>query len=472
MNIQPVFTRYDINRKLPFDWSSPIVVDHVEDFDTRFIEVYVYESITNKQVDLNGTTIIARIVAALSTEKILLNDNVACTLNGSGNIIIPIDGAVIETLASTLLIEVRITQDAQALVLPFPLYVQMRGSILDDTGIAPESRGTIPELLEAAQEALDAAAAALEDAGDYSKLDNKPQINGHTLSGNKTSSELGLQDKLTAGKNVTIDESGVISAEGGTDDYNDLENKPQISGVTLSGDKTPDELGLQKKLTIQSSGSDPNEYLFLRNNGYLGLNSQFVLSIQSSGFPKLSYWSSVNGVASITTSSIVSDGLTVGINGNIPVSEDGTYYRFCTNGETRKEIYLTNSGKAYQKLTTLPGGTWVEGQWQEIGGGSKIASGVVNQNGTISFYDADGNLLFTTSGASVIGFSPIATVTQTASGATVSITDKNGTTTANISNGAPGQDYVLTPQDKTDIANIVLGELPTTQGVLYGNTSN
>ena len=37
---------------------------------------------------------------------------------------------------------------------------------------------------------------------------------------------------------------------------------------------------------------------------------------------------------------------------------------------------------------------------------------------------------------------------------------------------AKGDDYVLTPQDKTDIANIVLSELPTTQGVQYGNTSN
>ena len=38
--------------------------------------------------------------------------------------------------------------------------------------------------------------------------------------------------------------------------------------------------------------------------------------------------------------------------------------------------------------------------------------------------------------------------------------------------GADGQDYVLTAQDKSDIADIVLSELPTTQGVLYGNTSN
>lgn len=36
------------------------------------------------------------------------------------------------------------------------------------------------------------------------------------------------------------------------------------------------------------------------------------------------------------------------------------------------------------------------------------------------------------------GYSPAATVTQTATGATVTVTDKTGTTTAQISNGAPG----------------------------------
>jgi hypothetical protein len=33
-------------------------------------------------------------------------------------------------------------------------------------------------------------------------------------------------------------------------------------------------------------------------------------------------------------------------------------------------------------------------------------------------------------------------------------------------------DYTLTDQDKSDIANLVLSELPTTQGVQYGNTGN
>ena len=36
------------------------------------------------------------------------------------------------------------------------------------------------------------------------------------------------------------------------------------------------------------------------------------------------------------------------------------------------------------------------------------------------------------------GVSPVATVTQTSGGATISITDANGTTTANISNGTDG----------------------------------
>ena len=40
------------------------------------------------------------------------------------------------------------------------------------------------------------------------------------------------------------------------------------------------------------------------------------------------------------------------------------------------------------------------------------------------------------------GYSPIATVTQTETGATITITDKNGTTTTTITNGKDGKDGV------------------------------
>lgn len=56
------------------------------------------------------------------------------------------------------------------------------------------------------------------------------------------------------------------------------------------------------------------------------------------------------------------------------------------------------------------------------------------------------------------GFSPIAKVTHTENGATITITDKDGTTTATVTNGkdgAPGKDYVLTEADKEEIAVMV-----------------
>lgn len=73
----------------------------------------------------------------------------------------------------------------------------------------------------------------------------------------------------------------------------------------------------------------------------------------------------------------------------------------------------------------------------------------------------------------VDGVSPTASVTQTATGATVTVTDASGTTTATLTNGPQGPqgpagaDYVLTAQDKADIADIVLSELPTWTGGSY-----
>lgn len=58
----------------------------------------------------------------------------------------------------------------------------------------------------------------------YNMLENKPSINGVTLQGNINSSQLGL------------------------DNYNYLLNKPAINGITLLGNKTLTELDIQEKL--------------------------------------------------------------------------------------------------------------------------------------------------------------------------------------------------------------------------------
>lgn len=38
---------------------------------------------------------------------------------------------------------------------------------------------------------------------------------------------------------------------GGTTNYNSLQNKPQINGVTLTGNKTAEDLGLERSLTTE-----------------------------------------------------------------------------------------------------------------------------------------------------------------------------------------------------------------------------
>ena len=89
----------------------------------------------------------------------------------------------------------------------------------------------------------------INDGGthDYDELDNKPQINGHTLEGNKTNEQLGIP-VYSAGENITISDDYVISATGGgggTSDYEDLDNLPKVNNVTLTGNKSLSDLGIQ-----------------------------------------------------------------------------------------------------------------------------------------------------------------------------------------------------------------------------------
>lgn len=102
---------------------------------------------------------------------------------------------------------------------------------------------------------------------DYNELQNKPTIPSKTsdlvndsdfVNGSDLSNK---QDKLIAGTNITI-ENNVISSTGGsgtggTTDYTELANKPKINGVTLSGNKTLSELNIQEKGNYLETESDP-----------------------------------------------------------------------------------------------------------------------------------------------------------------------------------------------------------------------
>ena len=146
MNPKTVQFQYDINR---MDAVNLVATIHIDDYDTRFLEVLLCER--GGAFDVSGSTATARFVT-LAGE--LLNDSVPCTVEGNA-VTVPVDAAAVKSQACTLKIEINLTKGGKALTLPFPLFVRVRGSILDDAHITPESEGTIAELLKEVRNELE-----------------------------------------------------------------------------------------------------------------------------------------------------------------------------------------------------------------------------------------------------------------------------------------------------------------------------
>lgn len=106
---------------------------------------------------------------------------------------------------------------------------------------------------------------------------------------------LSKQDKLTAGDNITIDENNVISAtggggSGGTTDYEMLENKPQINGVELLGNKSLTDLGIN----IPTKTSElENDSGFIDDTAFENYYTKTELDDKiNKRLPKLTAWNS------------------------------------------------------------------------------------------------------------------------------------------------------------------------------------
>lgn len=56
-----------------------------------------------------------------------------------------------------------------------------------------------------------------------------------------------VTESVVLGMNLSADVGGSSGGEGGTTNYNDLHNKPRINGITLEGDKSLNEFGIQPK---------------------------------------------------------------------------------------------------------------------------------------------------------------------------------------------------------------------------------
>lgn len=73
---------------------------------------------------------------------------------------------------------------------------------------------------------------------DYTDLDNKPQINNVTLTGNKTSSQIGVADAVHTHTVSQITDFPTLATVATSGNYNDLSNKPSIPTITDTYDGT------------------------------------------------------------------------------------------------------------------------------------------------------------------------------------------------------------------------------------------
>lgn len=164
----------------------------------------------------------------------------------------------------------------------------------------------------------------------YNYLLNKPAINGVTLLGNKSLSELDIQGKLTAGSGIRI-VGNTISAtgggSGGTTDYDELTNKPSINGVVVNGDLDSKTLRLQDSLINDRSLEINNNFGKVAH-----LANYQVNDIVPKDIPEISY----SNASYITFS--VAKGTYLDIYGNYDLYKiDGVNKLsliFTTNGET------------------------------------------------------------------------------------------------------------------------------------------
>ena len=196
MNVNNLTTNYDINAGCP---PSRIVVSHDCDVNTRTVEVFFRQGVIPLAISTDCT---AKAAFVERQSNILINDNVPCTITEAGSVLIPVDNLHRQGRFD-MSIELTVTnQDGeQVLVTPFPMWITVNGSILNEAEVTEESKGTVPELLEAAEEAL-------AEAKDYEKLDNLPAINGHTLIGDQTAEDLGITSEIASG---TVNRNGTIT---------------------------------------------------------------------------------------------------------------------------------------------------------------------------------------------------------------------------------------------------------------------
>lgn len=210
---------------------------------------------------------------------------------------------------------------------------------------------------------------------DYSNLSNKPKINSVELNGNKSLSDLGVQETLVSGTNIkTINNNSIlgsgnitIQSGGGTSDYSDLTNKPQINSVTLSGNKSLSDLGIQPSGSYLTSESDP---IFTASAAY-GISSNDISSwnakADTSDIPDVSNFitKSVDDLTYYYTKTEVDSKVSSVYKYEGTVS---TYSNLPSSGLTAGDVYNVEQADSTHGIKAGDNVAWTGSAWDKLGG--------------------------------------------------------------------------------------------------------
>ena len=405
---QPIEYHFDLNTK-----SQPKVlcVTHTDDYKSEVLKVGVYQG--NIKYDLLQTVITARMVMRWTHE--LLADNVACTLSQDCDILIPIDSSVIPVRAGEMLVEVNISStevSREQLTLQFPLIVRVNGSILETAEITPDSRGTIPELLEEVEQELERVQGFATEAQVFEILDN-------TLSGDRNISPTLLVDNVT---DQTYNPNGDLilyyidsddvrhnifnfSPYLGTKDYNALQNRPAVTGrygntgvvaglegyinfspdgFMLSTYQDPDkeiDIELSQNVPVCKTGSNDwaGRYDFDEITNVFARSGVFKVSPERALNVPTALEGITREVFYVIHLATMADGVSI-------IRYAIGYDNYVLKAFMQTATLHRNNTFSYDVDS--------QSDWTEIG--VKVSSAAVNQNGTITLTMSDGSTVTTT----------------------------------------------------------------------------
>ena len=150
MEIKNICISYDIDRSCPPKRAS---VTHVNDVNTRIIELTLKQGDDKLSLD-SGCTASASIVERVT--KKLIASEIECEISESGSILIPVDNLHFrDKMDINIEVSVSDSSDGQVLTLPYPIWIRVNPSVLDEAEVSDKSLGTVPELIKDAKELVE-----------------------------------------------------------------------------------------------------------------------------------------------------------------------------------------------------------------------------------------------------------------------------------------------------------------------------